>query len=313
MFKIYESKYKNQDSLVLESEKITAVFLPNRGSKMTSLLYKPKNLELMVQRKNRKYRIENYEGDYLNGECSGFDEMFPTISECYYTDYPWVGTKIPDHGEVWPLKWEYKIENSLVMEVAGVRFPYRLRKSVYFSKDNTIKIKYSLLNISNFNFYFLWAAHTMFVLEDDSELILPRGVEKIITVMSKSGRLGKYGDEFSWANPDLDLSKIRKCSAKDCEKYYIKGKMPEGWCLLRYGQSGVNLKLSFPTNRVPYLGVLTNECGWDNLYNIFLEPCTSSFDRPDIARLRGECSSVKARSKYEWFLDIRISNDFDQN
>jgi len=52
--------------------------------------------------------------------------------------------------------------------------------------------------------------------------------------------------------------------------------------------------------------VLPNEGGWQDLYNIFLEPATASFDRLDVARVRGECSTVKANAMYEWYLDIHL-------
>lgn len=56
-----------------------------------------------------------------------------------------------------------------------------------------------------------------------------------------------------------------------------------------------------------YLAVLPNEGGWQDLYNIFLEPATASFDRLDAARLRGECSTVKAGGKYDWHLAMQVA------
>jgi hypothetical protein len=58
---------------------------------------------------------------------------------------------------------------------------------------------------------------------------------------------------------------------------------------------------------VPYLGVLPNEGGWRDHYNIFLEPCTASFDRPDVARYRGEGATLPGGSTYEWHLDIALT------
>jgi hypothetical protein len=63
--------------------------------------------------------------------------------------------------------------------------------------------------------------------------------------------------------------------------------------------------------QVPYLGVLPNEGGWREHYNIFLEPCTASFDRPDAARYRGEGSTVKGKSTYEWYLNLTLAEGTD--
>ena len=74
------------------------------------------------------------------------------------------------------------------------------------------------------------------------------------------------------------------------------------------------MALSFPVAHVPYLAILPNEGGWRDLYNIFLEPCTASFDRLDVARLHGQFSTVKAKSTYEWYLNLTIAEgtDFDR-
>ena len=92
-------------------------------------------------------------------------------------------------------------------------------------------------------------------------------------------------------------------------KYFVKGKMPEGWCALKYAKSNIILALSFPVSKVPYLAILTNEGSWDSLYNIFLEPCTASFDRLDVAKLRSKYSSIGPNSKFSWHLNLTISEN----
>lgn len=312
---IYPSQYKDQRALSVESGKIVAQFLPAVGSKMCSLVYKPLNLELLVQRSNPRYLLAPYDGDYVGqGECSGFDEMFPSIDKCFYEGYPWRGTPIPDHGEVWSIEWDYVAENDrLHFATFGVRFPYKLEKWVTFQGDNVLHTDYRVTNLSDFDLDFMWAAHPMFYLEEGAELRLPTGVQRVVTTLSFTGNLGRYGDEFDWPIallPDgqmRDLRRIRPKTARDAEKYFVKGKLPEGWCALFYPRSDLTLTLSFPVETVPYLAILPNAGGWQDLYNIFLEPATAAFDRLDVARLRGECSTVTARSAYEWYLDIALT------
>jgi len=308
--KVYKSKYKDQNAITLESNLIKAQIIPEIGSKICSLIYKPKDIELLIQREDQKYKLEPYDGVYINGEESGFDEMFPSINECYYESYPWKGIRIPDHGELWSIPWDYKIENyKLIMEVYGVRFPYKIKKAVCFTEENILKIEYELTNLSNFTFDFMWAAHTMFILEENSEIVLPKDVKKVISTW----RFGNYGDEYNWpcfeskSGEEIKLNKIRSKIIKDAKKYFVKGKMPEGWCAVKYFKSEIVLALSFPTESVPYLAILTNEGGWEDLFNIFIEPCTASFDRLDVARLREEYISLGPKSKFEWHLNFTIS------
>ena len=58
---------------------------------------------------------------------------------------------------------------------------------------------------------------------------------------------------------------------------------------------------------VPHLAILPAEGGWQDLYSIFLEPATASFDRLDVAHVRSECSTVKAAATYEWHLDVHLA------
>ena len=313
-FDIRRSRYKDQPAITLKSEAIVAQFLPGVGAKMCSLLYKPANLELLMQRPNEQYLLAPYDGDYVaQGECSGFDEMFPSIDKCFYEGYPWRGTPIPDHGEVWSIPWAWEEQDGrLHFTTYGVRFPYRLEKWLSFVDDATLRTDYRLTNLSDFDFDFMWAAHMMLNLEEGATLTLPDGVRKIVTALSFDGSLGRYGDEFDWPIAQLaggrqrDLSRLQPKTARDVVKYFVKGSMPEGWCTLTYPHSGITLRLAWPIEPVPYLAVLPNEGGWQDIYNIFLEPATASFDRLDVARVRGECSTVKAGKTYDWYLSIQV-------
>jgi hypothetical protein len=311
---ISRTSYKDQPALTIETEQVLAQFIPGSGAKLASLIFKPRQYELLVQRPNSLYRMQPFDGDYVSGECSGLDDMFPTIDGCYYDRFPWQGVKIADHGEVWSLAWDETIQDEgLYFRTYGVRFPYQLEKWVSFSAENILRLDYRLTNLSAFEFEFLWAAHMMINLEEGVELILPPGVKTIVHTFSMEAPFGQYGDEYDWPVARLsnersyDLRFLRPKSTRQAYKYYLKGRLAEGWCGLIYPVSNFCLGLSFPVSRVPFLGVLPNEGGWQDLYNIFLEPCTATFDRPDVARYRNENSTLQARAVLEWHLNVTLA------
>jgi hypothetical protein len=308
------STYKDQKAITLETDILRAQFLPEHGAKLASLIYKPRRWELLIQRSNPIYAVQPFDGDYVSAECSGLDDMFPTIDSCYYDRYPWQGTKMADHGEVWSLPWETELENDRIhFAVNGIRFPYRLEKWVSFCDENILRWDYQLLNLSPFDFDFLWAAHPMFNLEEGAELVLPEGVNRIVGTFSMPTGYFTYGDEFKYPidsfsdGVKMDFRKIPAKFAGLAYKYFVKGKMPEGWCGVKYHQSDFSLFMSFPVEQVPYLGILPNAGGWQDLYNIFLEPCTAPFDRPDAARYRGQVSTLKGSSQVRWHLNITLT------
>ncbi len=311
---VFSSTYKDQRAVTIETESLRAQFLPDTGAKLASLVYKPLDLEILIQRPSGRYLLQPFDGDYVAGECSGLDDMFPTIDTCFYDRGPWAGMKMSDHGEVWSLPWKTIINGDQIhFSVYGVRFPYCLEKRVYFSAENILRWDYQLTNLSPFDLDYVWAAHPMFILEEGAELVLPEGVQKIVGTFSMPGTYLTYGDEFSWPQDSFsdgklrDFRKLQPKLAQLAYKYFIKGKMPEGWCGVKYHRSNFSLFMSFPVAQVPYLGILPNEGGWQDLYNIFLEPCSAPFDRPDAARYRGQVSTLPGNKSQEWHLNITLA------
>jgi hypothetical protein len=64
--------------------------------------------------------------------------------------------------------------------------------------------------------------------------------------------------------------------------------------------------MSFPRDKVPYLGVWVNEGGWVGQYNIALEPSTGAMDRVDFARMWGMNSFLRSFEQRQWYLNIAV-------
>ncbi|MEO5893485.1 MAG: hypothetical protein ABIQ31_24745 [Ferruginibacter sp.] len=305
------SKYKNKDSIVLENASIRAEFLPDPGGKMVSLINKKTGYEYLLQRGNEVYLDQPFDGDFVKGECAGFDDMFPTIDVCGYENEPWKDVKMADHGEVWSLPWHYELKNdALYLSVDGVRFPYTMEKNVCFIGENSIRVDYTLTNNSAYDFEFLWAGHLMINMEEGMRVVVPGDCKQAITILTNTGR--EFGELQDW--PDFkdgdgniyraDIS--RPENVKGFEKYYFNNKLADGWCRLEYPGNENKLTIAFPVDTVPYLGLLMNEKGWDNLYNIIVEPCTICYDRPDVAKKHGQVSKVAGFGKYNWYVHLTI-------
>lgn len=306
-----ETRYKNKSAYLLESETLRGVVIPKPGGKLASLVNKKTGFEYLVQRPGDVYKEQFYGGKFVEAECSGFDEMFPTIDECYYESRPWRGTRIPGHGELWSLPWRTvaNSEKELILACRGVRFPYRLMKKISFADDQTLRYEYTLRNRSYFDFEYLWAAHMMVNLQEGTRIVLPRECQKAVSVLSHGSM--KFGEAFTWPNfrdkegNPYRADIIRPKSARAFEKFYFVEKMTNGRCALEY-PDGNRLTVSFSTKNVPYLGLLVNEDSWDGLYNIIIEPCSAGFDRPDFAKKFGHVSVLPAEGEIKWELQIRV-------
>ncbi|HEX3048150.1 MAG TPA: hypothetical protein VHY08_25585 [Bacillota bacterium] len=306
--KIYQTNYKNIQCLAMESPRLLLRIIPESGSKIQSIFDKKLQKEYLYQSPGEEFIFSKYDSNYGQGDMSGFDEVFPSIETCCYPLEPWRGIRIPDHGEVWALPWSYDLqENSIIMSVHGVRFPYRLTKTIEFLEENIIRINYEARNFSDFDFYFAWAPHTLFGCEEDTVIVLPPSVRQIFSTCSVENKLGKFGSIHSWpvthiGGETYDIAKVYPKYPGKCEKYYAMGKITEGWCALHHSLTGNAIGLSYPIDQVPYLGI------WEGIVNrryiTALEPCTGDLDYLDTAFQWNRVSSIKGKSVYKWYLNL---------
>lgn len=82
---MYLTDYKDRPAVAIESDRLTAVFLPEDGAKMASLRVRETNRELFLERLEERYRVLAYDGNFETSECRGFDDLFPTVDSCLMT------------------------------------------------------------------------------------------------------------------------------------------------------------------------------------------------------------------------------------
>ena len=311
MCKIFYGTYKDVDGIVLENSELRAILLPQSGSKIASIMYKPREAELLWQESDAKFPKSEYGQPFGRAQSFGFDEMFPTINACRYAGGVWDGVPLPDHGEVWSLPWHYEIEGErLRLWVYGVRLPYLLEKTVALN-DNTLTIEYAVTNLSPFPLDYLWAAHPLFNLTPGARLLLPPAMTKILNAYSGEP-LRDYGRlyDFPAATLDdgrvVDLATLAAPDGVGRQKYYFAAPLSEGWCGLRDPGRNLAIRLSFPPEVVRYLGIWFNQGWWEQQYNVALEPATAAMDQPDLAKARNMSSTLPPHGKHAWFLRLAV-------
>src|SRR5262245_17205903 len=304
-----KSQYKDQTSFLIENEVVRAEFVEH-GGRMVSLRDKRLNHEFLFQQSSAKYVRGEYGGPLSPEQAAGYDDMFPTIGECFYEDTPWKGVLMPDHGEVWSLDWTVRMEGqTLSLSTTGVRLPYRLTRRITLPSANQLRMDYVLENFSDFEMTYLWSAHPILRAEEGCRILLPDEWRQARTAMSLSGRLGAYGDDFSWPiwtdarGKRHDLSLLRGPKAQDAEKYFFRSKITNGWSRFQYPSNGAILTISFSPQELPYFAIVVAEnAPGDPRSLILLEPCSAPFDRIDVSRLYARNSKVAARESKKWFL-----------
>ena len=312
MTKISNDKFQGLDRITINNDDVSFAILPEVGGKMISLVFKDTGREF-ISVSGREFTKPTYATNYAELDVSGFDECFPAIAEGFYPEWPWKGTVVPDHGELFTLPWECKVEkDKLVMAVNGIRFPYRFVKVLSLEK-NTVKIRYELENLSPYDFKYIWSAHPLFAVTEGTKILLP-GNPRIRTDYSKYERFGKHLYETTWPQArqadgtKVDLSIIRSAKEDAATKIFTT-KLDEGFCGFEDPDTGDFLKMDFPVDKVPFVGIWINEGGFfegKGSFNAALEPCTGCPDKLETAIQRGEHALIKGGAKNFWSLDITV-------
>jgi len=304
--------WKGERAVVLENDRLRVTLLPDWGAKTISLVHRPSGYETLWQNPAPAFAKTGYGASYGDGEFAGFDEMFPTISRCFYESAPWAGAEMPDHGEVWTIPWEATLgDRQAVFSVSGVRFPYRLYKTVSLDGE-TLTARYSALNCSRAPLDFIWAAHPLFNASEGMKFIVPATMREVINAVP-GPTLGGYGLRYGFPEARradgsaLRLDLVPARNSTGFQKYWFAEKATEGWCVLHDPRRSLSIGLSWPVDTVPWLGMWLNEGGYGGQYNIAPEPATGAMDRVDFSKMWGMGSVLAPGARVEWHLSITVS------
>jgi hypothetical protein len=309
---ITHGSYKDVDSAILETDALRLALVPEHGAKLASLIHKPTGREVFFQLPGEKFIKGTYAGFYPDAEVSGFDDMFPTITECYCDVEPWAGIKMPDHGELWSLPCKLDICGSDVRtSVTSPRFPYTFTRTIKFEHANSILLRYKVENHSAFGLPVMWAAHPLLNMTPGSRIILPESARNIMNTVPGPA-LGAYGNRFSFPHASTadgktwDLSEIGSIERKAYFKYFFMDDFKEGFGILHDPKTRETVGFSWPVAQVPYLGMWVNEGGMSDIYHMAFEPCTAPFDRWDIARQWGKLPVIPPFGSHHWELRLTV-------
>lgn len=293
-----EGMYKGIPSVVLETDRMRAVFL-RYGSKLASLIDKKTGREILWQNNTTEaYHIPVYGEDYEKAEFSGWDDMFPQIGKGYYDSFPFEGTFFPDHGEVWSREWQLEVvEDSLSFTIYGVKLPYKLVKVVRFTAENRLEFSYQLQNLCEFDYRYIWSMHPLIRYEAGMRVKWDQGDTKLLIADSNMPHM-HFGDTIM---PTESFLKDGFCGLQEGQflKFYAAGgKVPES-CYFTYSD-GSEMAISYLSLKPINLGFWINMGGKCGQYNIAPEYCSAMMD--DFAtskRFESDCI-LKANSIEFW-------------
>jgi len=307
---VSETSYKGWHALSVESERVKAVLVPGIGAKMVSLVYKPTGNEWLLDTQDSMLRRPEYGANFVDFNIGGFDDMCPTILPCEYpVDGQYKGALLPDHGETWSIPWDWTIEDErITLAVKGKALPYELAKTLWFTAPEVLRSAYRIRNLGAERMAFLWAAHPLFVVTEDTEIRLPDEIKQVVGVIGGK-RLGEAGTVYDWpvakvqGEDTMRLDRIGPASNRDSRKLYSGDVVPSGWSGLYRRASGEYLVYRVPKEKVPYLGIWIEEGEYTGRSTCALEPSTGFYDSLEWAINNEKVGYVDPGQVYDWYFD----------
>lgn len=300
--------YKGLRAVHLENDQLRLTFLPDYACKLASLVKKQTGREFLFQSNKEVLSLPHYGAAFSDFDSSGFDEVMPSIDACPYPDGAYKGVPVPDHGEVWAMKWKCEFDSGGLAVTAAVRsenLPYTFSRRAEL-KGNEIIFHYTVTNLEEGGFKFIWTPHCLLACSTNTRLLIPENLNQIMTVEHGTQRLGPWGTLHPYPittdvnGHETDLSATEPVTAKNCEKFYFIAKNTAGWCGVEHTDNGDKLIYEYDADKVPYLGVWKTQGGYRGDYNIALEPCTGVYDDLYVANKLKKAAVVPPLGQYAW-------------
>jgi galactose mutarotase-like enzyme len=312
----YETVWLGQPALALETASLLFITVPGMGAKIVSLFNKRTGREWLLPPVNRGFEPVAYGASFVDQDMSGWDEMFPTINACQYpVEGIYKDKGLPDHGEVWTIRWQidFMTDDTISVLAVGRALPYRLTRTSQATDDQRVRLTFEAVNTGREPLVALWAAHPQFIVNGETRIRLPESVKRVVNVHPTQD-WGEVSQTYSWPEAQaqngnwLRLDHIGTPDLRNCRKFYVLPDQPVSWAALQQGSDGDWVRLSWDAERVPYLGIWVDEGTFNAAPTVALEPTTGFYDSLDLASQNNQVMHLRPGEPVRWYIDIQLGN-----
>lgn len=282
-------------SINLKSGKWEVECIPEDGGRISKLLYNNKNL-LTTSPESFRPPEKDY-GEYEKRPVYGYDDCFPSVSECVH---PVLNYPIRDHGDLCWLAWEVTAESNKLTGYAHCN-----KMEAYFSRilefnEDELIWKYSIQNKSNQPQAFLHVVHPLMPLNDIKSISLP-GYKTANEVTESNSVLSRDSSNLSQYLTSIPEGKFQMLFLNEISK---------GEVHLTFS-GGMKIKMLFDHLLFPTLGIWWNNSGYPvekglERNECAFEPVPAKNSNLEDAYLDGRYLQTNAGNVFEWEMVWRI-------
>jgi galactose mutarotase-like enzyme len=309
------------DAIHVNTGVIELTLIPELGGKVSSLFDTRNQREWLWRHPRYKYKRVPHGSSYIeSADTGGWDECFPSVSQCEYPSEPWSGAAIQDHGELWNQSAELKTaELSDGVEIQtrwqGVALPYTFARIITLTANSSlIHVNYEVTNKSDEPIHYVWCIHPLLAIEPDMELHLPTsarfniGGSIPLELVSPQQTL-----TYPFTASSLNFPALPQPSAACAIKIWSNPlESDSGWASLHASDGQFHMR--WDASLLPQVAAWMNFGAWSAdggspYFNLGLEPCIGAQDSLADAVNQFNLFEVLSphRSKH-WRLEIELTS-----
>jgi hypothetical protein len=292
-------------SLTFENDRVKVEVWPRLGGKVSSILDKADGFELLFNYPAEIPTEPTYGQPYDRSWYAGWDECFPAVAAGPYVGHPYDGIAIPDHGELYsvPVTTAVPSVNGITCVWNGLRFGYRFSRKLELTGTG-LRASYTMVNLSPYEFRFVWAQHALLSTESEVTVDLP-AASQMSWSHDASGRTQQR--PFAW--PILegagDLSRPGELPDGLAWKAFAQRPI-ESPAVVRYPHRRRAVRVEFAGDVSAYWGIWINTGGWNHQRHVAVEPTTGRFDQLDRAVHDDSAGRIGAGATAQWQVDWSV-------
>jgi hypothetical protein len=307
---------------------IALAVMPGLGAKISSLRDLRTGREWLWRNPRIPYKRVPHGSSYITeADTGGWDECFPSVSECEYPSPPWKGARIQDHGELWSHAPTFEIEEendavTLSAQWEGIALPYLFTRKLWVGAGMArLRVDYAVTNTGDSPVQWIWSAHPLMAIERGMELRVPPGARFNLGGALPTDLISQERDlrfPMTVHNPVIArnamhsiaaISPLPPPSAAMAMKLW-SDPLDEGWATLR--ASDGEFRLRWDAAQLPQLGIWMNLGAWAGdggtpYYNLGLEPCIGAQDSLADAVTRYHLfETLPPGGARSWWLEVEL-------
>jgi hypothetical protein len=294
----------------IENDSISIEVWPTLGGKVSSLIDKVDQYDLLFNYPAELPDSPRYDSSYGNHWSCGWDECFPAVAPSVYPRHPYNGIAVPDHGELWgiPATTAVPAKDGITTVFHGLRFGYRLTRKVYL-EANAVTAEYTLNNLAPFEFRYVWCMHALLSMVQPVQIVNPEaGLYRL-----SHNESGDHLDvPYNWPTTPTgeDFSQPAMLPARRAWKSYSTDPI-ERTLTLVYPTRHRRLTFEYSSvdGQPAYWGIWINTGAWAGKPHLAIEPTTGRYDEIDRSIKDASAGLVGPFEKRQWSVKCTLSSD----